>query len=563
MTRSTTQTQPLRWIGVALLVVALTQTLACDSPDTAKEFSEFGTATESYRGGGDSDAGVSNAGVSNVAGSKVDFSGEYFLAAATSLGPTRPLFLQVTVDVSDDLSTIDFVFQPVVNDIDATGAATSNPRTPVGDPVTVTGVAFNDTGNFEVQLDNIVIDGAANPITGRDIRANLTLIATVGSNELFCGNVAGDVVEPIEAPLTTSTSTFGAQLIADDINALEVVFACPEGVSNDTMDAGMDGGDMDTGDMDGGDMDADMDGGGDEFEPRCPEGLAGDYNLYFKTALQSEANDVLLRLEDSGDPTTCYTGAMISKTDGTSEIAEVVSTLDRSSVLTIEIVNFVIPPGATDSLPAGGTANIQLRALQWSASGLCGELTFALFEPLMLGGEGSFAAVDNDDDNLSIDGEFCDQNVTRTEACGFEDLAGRYVAWYITQTQIDQGADPTELRLVLEPNPVTCLQGYFESVTNPGEILNPVYFATAAEGNADLPVIHFRNFVIPPGANPILPNGGRSDIIFTSTQEISENASFCGDLTFSLFEPFPLVNDGFFSIGLEDSAATDGPRCPE
>ncbi|MEL6178079.1 MAG: hypothetical protein AAFS10_03955, partial [Myxococcota bacterium] len=259
MTCFTTYTQPhRRGFGVALLVVALTCAYACDSPDTENEFNEFGKATEGQRGSSDAEVMLPD-----TDATKVDFSGEFFMAIKTSIGPTLPLFIQATVAVSEDLSTIDFVFQPLVNDVTATGDPAPNPRTPVGDPVTLTGVPFNDNGTFTVQLDNISVAGEANPLTGREILANLMLTGLVASSDLFCGGISGDVVEPIAAPLDPAISSFAAQKIVDSIAALEVLDECPEDVVDPDMDAGMDA-DMDAG------MDTDMDT--DMEEDTGPEG---------------------------------------------------------------------------------------------------------------------------------------------------------------------------------------------------------------------------------------------------------------------------------------------------
>jgi hypothetical protein len=68
----------------------------------------------------------------------------------------------------------------------------------------------------------------------------------------------------------------------------------------------------------------------------------------------------------------------------------------------------------------------------------------------------------------------------------------------------------------------------------------------------------FRNFVIPPGANPILPDGGTADLELHSDQ--NENGEVCGRLVMSLFEPFMIDSDGTFRAGL---AGTNDPTTAE
>jgi hypothetical protein len=84
-----------------------------------------------------------------------------------------------------------------------------------------------------------MVTGMANPITGGDIVATLTIEGAIQSEDLWCGTVDGMATSPISLPL--AGSTFAATRIeATDAASLptEVVYACPAG--------GDEGGETDT-----------------------------------------------------------------------------------------------------------------------------------------------------------------------------------------------------------------------------------------------------------------------------------------------------------------------------
>lgn len=61
----------------------------------------------------------------------------------------------------------------------------------------------------------------ANPITGRDLTATVALHGALRDAEL-CGGIVGEVVSPIQAPLTPEDSTFGVTWVGgidEDVQA--------------------------------------------------------------------------------------------------------------------------------------------------------------------------------------------------------------------------------------------------------------------------------------------------------------------------------------------------------
>jgi hypothetical protein len=154
---------------------------------------------------------------------RFDWSGPYLLALSTTLMPDAPLLFAVEAEVSEDLETIELTLQPLTTDDD------DEPRTPIGDSFAISAIAYEDDGSFSADLDDVSVPGRANPITGSDIVANVQLSARTRAAaeeqpDIFCGQVAGMVVEPISLDL--SGSSFGA-VQTDDLAAAEPLLSCP------------------------------------------------------------------------------------------------------------------------------------------------------------------------------------------------------------------------------------------------------------------------------------------------------------------------------------------------
>jgi hypothetical protein len=203
---------------------------ACRSPDPEERYDAFASRTSDMRAG---EATI-------LEGVDIDFSGRFVLAAATVLSPGLPLVFQVEVTITPgDPATIEFVFQPLTTVTDETGEprAEEDQRVPTGDEIIVTGVEFID-GAFSVDMGTVNIPGAANPLTFRDVVAELVLTGAVLSETEFCGGADGAVIEPIVANL--DGSTFGA-LGVDDVRSIpadELLTACPEEEGDGGSDAG-------------------------------------------------------------------------------------------------------------------------------------------------------------------------------------------------------------------------------------------------------------------------------------------------------------------------------------
>lgn len=525
-----------RCLGAFMLLAGFALA-GCDNPDPEGRFNGFGDKTADRRGAPDSG--------SPDGGQQVDFSGSYLLSLATTLAPTAPLYIQadVTVDPSD--FTVDFVFQPLKTDIDM-GAPRADARTAVGDPIIVNDVQLTESGQFDVDLGQIEVDGSANPISGGDIVASIQLQGFVLGTNSFCGTATGDVTAPTMLPL--AGSTFGAVLIeVDDIKLIDPVAKCTTGV----------GPTPDMGDMgDPGDM------GTVEPFKRCHPGLEGDYDLLFKADVSESRTQVTMRLAaGDGMNSPCYTGQIISQTDGTTVVGNVDFVDEVDTVLTAFVPDFMIPAGASPLLPNGGVASLELRATSWTTEGACGELTFALEAPPITS-EGGFMMLRQGTTDFTIDPSTSNATCTaiiRSAACGLEAWEGSYQFNFISETTMMLGGDPTVIQMDLKADALTCLGGSWSSTTTADFKLADI--ASASVVATDQAEIIVRNFIIPPNPDNVVPflrDGGRADgVIRTSMND--PGTSMCGFVTLTLFDPLAIESPGTFAA---DQTAPATAACP-
>ena len=146
-------------------------------------------------------------------------SGDYLLAVSTVISKDLPLQFYTTVEAtSPSLWTL--TLQPLSLDI----GEVNQPQEPVGDPFVFTDVPVVD-GKFTLDFGELMISGAANPITGSDITASIVLAAQVESADFFCGDASGMVTSPLMTSI--DGSTFAAVRVAGlDALPVEITINC-------------------------------------------------------------------------------------------------------------------------------------------------------------------------------------------------------------------------------------------------------------------------------------------------------------------------------------------------
>ena len=189
--------------------------LASGCPDSEARFNEFLDATQDHRdtGDGDGDTGEGD-GDTGVEGLP-NMDGTFLFALTTSLGPDTPLQFATTVSnmqIAEDGSgaTADFNFRPLTLEV----GETTTPRECLPESLDFTDVAFDADGNFEIDMGLVMVSGEANPVTGSDIEATLTVLGHIVHQDAMCGELMGDLMSPLEYDL--DGSEFGALRLADD-----------------------------------------------------------------------------------------------------------------------------------------------------------------------------------------------------------------------------------------------------------------------------------------------------------------------------------------------------------
>jgi hypothetical protein len=206
-----------------VLGLATTPLAGCPSPKPDEKYDEFLEETEDER----EDAANMKL---DVGGSLADVNGTFLFALAAIINPPTPLqfFTTVTFEPLADGTggTMSLSMQPLALD---QGQALV-PRTPVGDPLEISGVMVDASGSFMVApTEDLMVPGAANPITGGDIVVQgLVLTGSIQSEDIMCGSVTGMVTAPVMLDL--AGSTFAAERVtAIDALPTMVLGMCPAG----------------------------------------------------------------------------------------------------------------------------------------------------------------------------------------------------------------------------------------------------------------------------------------------------------------------------------------------
>ncbi|MFZ6180785.1 hypothetical protein [Nannocystis pusilla] len=156
--------------------------------------------------------------------------GEYLFVVSTVIAPALPIQFIATNELigAPGQQTMRTALQPLALD---QGKVTTL-RTLVGEPLVFAGIPVVD-GIFKVDLGLVAVSGAANPITGSDITAQLVLAGEFVGPDFYCGTVEGDLLSPLMSSL--SGSTFAAVRIDDPGDLpIEVTLDCVGNTATDS-----------------------------------------------------------------------------------------------------------------------------------------------------------------------------------------------------------------------------------------------------------------------------------------------------------------------------------------
>ncbi|XYH96390.1 hypothetical protein ACMHYB_52870 [Sorangium sp. So ce1128] len=127
--------------------------------------------------------------------------GEFFFSLSAYLNPQAPIvFLStLTTEARDDGLSFSMSFQAL---------EAADRKTPTGTPFDVGPYEVSADGQFTAELPTLVVPGNANPISGSELEATITLSgALCAPADFVCGDVTGTVTRPLRLDLKGSTFT--------------------------------------------------------------------------------------------------------------------------------------------------------------------------------------------------------------------------------------------------------------------------------------------------------------------------------------------------------------------
>jgi hypothetical protein len=194
------------WSGVALGLA-----MACGPAVDDSDSDSGNGSSESSSGGPQSsaesaqDVATSTPPPPDLGGPDYNLVGDHLLAVSAVIDPAHPFQFIATVAGQENepggAVTLYMSLQPLALEVQST----TSPRTPVGDPIPLE-ARVDPEGGFSAALPDLMIVGTANPITGGDLAAAMTMMGSVG--EQWCGTVAGMVTQPLMLDLQGSTFAF-------------------------------------------------------------------------------------------------------------------------------------------------------------------------------------------------------------------------------------------------------------------------------------------------------------------------------------------------------------------
>jgi hypothetical protein len=194
---------------------------ACADPDA--RFDEFVKRDEKAREVQAPDAGPDTPGDFKLPTAEQS-RGNFLLAISTPLGPTQPVVSLLEVEAEDKNGQLELRlrYKPL---------SAKDRKTPVGDFNEWQTILVNADGTFKGETIHVTTPGAANPLGGTMLEADLSLQGRPTSNvkpgdtvDFLCGDVTGTVFVGLALPLTGST--FTATRIKDPANYPPVTINC-------------------------------------------------------------------------------------------------------------------------------------------------------------------------------------------------------------------------------------------------------------------------------------------------------------------------------------------------
>ncbi len=240
--------------------------------------------------------------------------------------------------------------------------------------------------------------------------------------------------------------------------------------------------------------------------------------------------------------------------------------LGTDGIFDLELTDAAVSGEANPISGGDIVATIQLHGFVTSATAFCGSVDGQVSEPTQIGLAGStFAAIpiSNDDLTLIMPEGKCAAGVVPVDDAGTDaddadmgdagplakircpaGLEGDYVLTF--KADVQSARSQVKMTVAASADTNLCYTGEVASLTS-GDKIGDVEYLREADGVMQILV---PNFNIPPGATPLLPDGGESRLELTATHWTKEGS--CGDLFFSLVG-LPITSPGDFAAIRQDS----------
>lgn len=179
----------------SILLFCCASVLSAGCVDPGGKFKDFERRLGTTHG----DGGGADAATCTVSPGSVQ--GQYLLAISVSIARTKPIvaLTDLTTPPAGSGAGLSMTAQPL---------SAADRLTPVGPSFPLGPFPIDQSGGFRADIPGLQVSGQANPVTGGDITADVSLVGNLcGDGRFFCGIITGTVQKPLALDLAGSTFT--------------------------------------------------------------------------------------------------------------------------------------------------------------------------------------------------------------------------------------------------------------------------------------------------------------------------------------------------------------------
>lgn len=130
-----------------------------------------------------------------------EMDGDFFMTLTVQQSPTTPAPFLAKLTTQDAGGSLEFSLD--IQPLDA-----DDRTTPVGQPIRVGPFPVGPDGKFDADFGTIVIPGESNPAGAFALTADATFHGFLCAGDNFCGDVTGQLTDPVNFPLDGTTTFY-------------------------------------------------------------------------------------------------------------------------------------------------------------------------------------------------------------------------------------------------------------------------------------------------------------------------------------------------------------------